>query len=246
MIEVGKKRIRLAETHSTNIYAGELLQSIPLPEGTVIVAGFQSGGRGQQQSRWESERDKNLLASFVFYPGIPLHEVVYFNKLVALSVYECVAEIVPGARIKWPNDLLVGEKKIAGILIENNIRSQQIQHLVAGIGLNINQELFGSYKPPATSLFIESGKESETEKVLDRLCFIMTQWHHVFIKKEYSKISNTYKQALFGLNERRLFKTGAVIFSGIIRGVNEHGQLVIETGNGLLKQFHNKEVEYCF
>src|ERR1700752_298971 len=141
---VGKNAIWLKETPSTNLSAYEMLSMNRLPEGSAVLAKFQTKGKGQFGTQWESEKEKNILASFVFYPGfLEPKELFMLNQAIALGVYDCVKQVVKKkVSVKWPNDIYVGDKKIAGILIENSITFSDVNYSIAGVGLNVNQEKF--------------------------------------------------------------------------------------------------------
>lgn len=155
MIQIGKNLITLQSIKSTNTYAAELVQREKPEEGTVIMTEYQENGRGQRETSWESERGQNLLASFIFYPTINVADHFLFNQCIALGIHEMIkSELGNNVTIKWPNDILVNEKKIAGILTETAISANKFQYAIAGVGINVNQKHFKNYSPEATSFFL--------------------------------------------------------------------------------------------
>lgn len=153
---VGKELIQLQSVDSTNNYAATLLKDSILSDGTVILAHEQSQGRGQRGSTWSTEPDKNLTFSIVFSScRIDVKEQARLSVAVALGVRDGLEKVNISAQVKWPNDIFVNRKKIAGILIENTLSGATIKNSIVGIGLNVNQEIFDGF--PATSVRLESG-----------------------------------------------------------------------------------------
>lgn len=160
------------ELTSTNSYLRENLGG--MPQYAVVTAGFQTAGRGQRGNGWESEEGSNLLFSMLYYPPEWLHPSRQFqiSKAVSLAVAETVDRLLEGSDhpevcIKWPNDIYVGDRKIAGILIENILQSSDsIAHSVIGIGLNINQREFHSDAPNPVSAIHFTGRETALEDAI--------------------------------------------------------------------------------
>ena len=154
-------------THSTNTLLKELLANGEWPEGErFLYTAFQTAGRGQAGNGWESEEGKNLLCSILLPPKKELFDL---NVLTAVAVQRLLGE---GFTIKWPNDIYYGDKKVAGILIENAIIGNEIKYSIAGIGLNVNQTTFLSSAPNPVSLKQISGKETDIDALMQAL---MTQ-----------------------------------------------------------------------
>ena len=150
---IGKKLIHLNEVDSTNTYLKTLCENEILPEGTVVIAESQYAGRGQRSNTWESEPGKNIIMSLIFYPGfLSANRQFLLSQAVALALQEFISNLLPEEKtsIKWPNDIYVGDKKIAGILIESSWMGNQVKNSIVGIGININQD--GFYHPNAISL----------------------------------------------------------------------------------------------
>ena len=145
--------LRVAETASTNSLLRELVIKESLAEGSVVVADFQTAGRGQIGNTWESEAGKNLMFSLVLYPTcIPANRQFLISQIAALSVKETLDSYTDHVTVKWPNDIYWKEKKICGMLIENDLMGRNINQSIAGIGININQEIFHSSAPNPVSL----------------------------------------------------------------------------------------------
>jgi BirA family biotin operon repressor/biotin-[acetyl-CoA-carboxylase] ligase len=245
---IGRQRFEEEELLSTNQYALDLVRKGLLKEGAIILAGKQAAGRGQRGSSWESEPGKNITVSVVLMPAF-LDPVKQFEltQISALAVAGCV-EIMLGSgiektQIKWPNDVLAGEKKIAGILIENVIRDNKIVASMIGIGLNVNQELFLTTSA-ATSLKLLSGFDADKEKVLEKLCGNLEARYLQLMAGKNEFIHTSYLERLYRLNEWHLFSSGEKNFSGMITGVSAQGKLQMDTLPGGKKEFDLKEISY--
>src|SRR5680860_150521 len=157
--------IVLKDVESTNNYANQLILS-NAEEGTVVLAQFQKKGRGQQGNQWESQSGKNLLASIILYPKfLKAGNQFLISKMVSLGLVEYLRHEVRDVSIKWPNDIYIGNKKIAGILIENAIKGRNLFSTVIGVGLNLNQKNFLSDAPNPVSLYQLTGKEYNIKSV---------------------------------------------------------------------------------
>ena len=145
-----------------------MAQSSSLADYTIAVTKNQTAGRGQMSNSWHSEPGKNLTFSlFTTFKNIHIEHKPYLNFAVSLAIYEVLHELsVPNLAIKWPNDIMSGNKKLCGILVETTLANQRIKNTVIGIGLNVNQEIFPSQIPNASSLKNILGKESDLEGIL--------------------------------------------------------------------------------
>lgn len=159
------------QLESTNSYLRQNHQG--MPQHAVVTAAYQTAGRGQRGNGWESEPGRNLLFSMLYYPpaDLPPSRQFQISKAVALAVAETVDRLLDGydhpeVCIKWPNDIYVGDRKIAGILIENALQSStRIAHSIIGVGLNVNQREFRSGAPNPVSAVNITGRETPPELV---------------------------------------------------------------------------------
>ncbi|GET30989.1 biotin--[acetyl-CoA-carboxylase] ligase [Prolixibacter sp. SD074] len=242
---IGNQIEHLSRTDSTNNHASRQLMTKRLPEGIVYSTSAQEKGRGQVNQHWESEPGKNITVSVVLYPEfVPILSQFLISKAVALAVYDFVSVYVPDVHIKWPNDIYVGKKKIAGTLIENSLREGIISSSIVGIGLNINQRLFVSDAPNPVSLALLTNKGFNLDDCLEELCDRLDDWYMQLKAGEVQKIDETYERRLFRMNEWASYGAGEESFEGRITGVDEIGRLVIEKRDGTKQQFHLKEVEF--
>ena len=225
--------IRLEEIDSTNHFAQSLLETGNVTNGTAIMADYQTAGKGQKSNSWESERGKNMLATFIFFPAfLKAHNIFIINQLVCLAICETLEQFTkePFA-VKWPNDILFGEKKISGVLVENSLRGNAVQHSIIGVGININQTNFFEYEPRAISLSTVTGIEvNRIDELTIQLRDVINSYFNLLEKNpgKQQDITNAYMDRLFGLNQKRSFIYDGKSMDGIIRGVDENGQLIIE------------------
>lgn len=245
---IGKNVIELEETDSTNSYAARLLHDQYPMEGTAILAHYQTSGRGQRASGWESSARKNLLVSYILYPEfIPINNHFAFNQAVALAVWGCIKEHCgEQVSIKWPNDILVNDEKIAGILIENALRGSKIINSILGIGINVNQTQFSDYEPVATSLKILNHHDTDILQLFDQLSGQLAKWYSLLKLGHYRQIREAYQKCLYRKDIPAMYIAGNTPFTGIIKGVTDDGKLEITTPEGISHFFMNKEVKYVF
>ena len=239
------KIIWLNETDSTNSYASSIMKDNPA-SGTVIVAAFQSKGKGQRQNIWESENGKNILMSWICFPVfLKADEIFFLNKVVTKAIVEFLKiHFQIEAKIKWPNDIYVGDKKIAGILIENAILGSNIKHAIVGIGLNVNQTVFSEIiKPKVTSLKLLTKQEFVVNEIVVQLIHFLNDNLEILIGKRFQALTDFYLKHLFRLNEEHFFKLNFEKVKGTIVGVDKKGRLIVLI-NSEFKTFENKEIEY--
>jgi len=245
---IGSKIIELDEIDSTNSYAARLIYDQSPIEGTVITAGFQSAGKGQRGSGWESEKNQNLILSYILFPSfLDVSQHFLLNQAISLSIYDFISQKTSApVAIKWPNDILAGDKKIAGLLIENSIRNNKFSSSIAGIGININQQYFKPYSPQATSLQLLENKTYKLHNCIAELNNSVDKWYSILKSGNYKKISESYQNALFKKGRTVGFESEGEMFTATIKGVNESGQLLLKKSNGEEAVFNNKEVKYKF
>ncbi len=245
---IGKFHERHEQLASTNLYALDLLAKSKPSEGTVISVSRQYDGRGQIGSSWESEAQKNVTMSVILYPTwLALHQQFLLNQCIALAVRDFVQACLPDKKVwvKWSNDIYVGNKKIAGILIQNTLNSQRFQASVIGIGLNVNQTMFVSNAPNPTSLALESGNEYPIADCIATLCSSL-EFYYLQLKNGNQKaIHEKYLAFLYQKDEKCLYErtSDKSIFSGTIVGIATSGKLEIATGDAL-ECFDIKEVRF--
>lgn len=240
-----EKLIRVDILASTNDFAVNLANSDEPVEGTVIMADFQTKGKGQKDAYWISEKGSNLTFSVLLYPSFldPTNNF-YLSMALSLGIVDMLQFYNIDARIKWPNDIYTNNGKIAGILIENGIQNDEIKYSVLGIGLNVNQKVFPEDIPNPTSMKIELKTLYNREIVLKKLLESIEIWFTKLYELNLNMIKNQYEQKLLFRDQLKKFYAGDNIFFGTIKGTNDNGQLLIADESNTIRAFNFKEVKY--
>lgn len=239
------KIIEIKSVKSTNTYASEILKTKNIDEGTIIFSPNQSAGRGLGQNSWESEEGKNLTFSIVLFPDfLPIDKQYLLSKVISLGIYDYAKSKASEIKIKWPNDIYYKDKKLAGILIENSIKGSTINHSIAGIGFNLNQEVFYSGALNPVSLKQITGENYSVEKELVGIREAIQKYYLKLKTGQRNEIKREYIGALYRFNKPFKFRWNKQIFLAKITGVNEYGHLQIVTSENEKKEFEFKEIEF--
>lgn len=240
---IGKEIVFMPQCQSTNSEAIALCANKAVGEGTIVITNHQLAGRGQRGNNWESTAGLNLTFSIVLTPKfLRLQEQFMLNIITSLAIHDCLAACgVPNATIKWPNDVMVNGKKIAGILTENQVNGSVLTYSVIGIGLNVNQDMFDY--PTATSLRILTNTVHDLNalliNVLEKLEVRYIQLRNGNIKE----LISAYEAVLYWKGEEHTFYANGKEFLGTINEIDGNGQLVIDCGDEV-RTFGTKQVEY--
>jgi len=227
--------IVLEEAPSTNDSLKDLLANTePTPEFTAIMAKYQSRGKGQRGAGWLVEPGQNLTFSLLLYPvGLPADRAFNLNMLVCLAIRRWLGGYLPDLRIKWPNDLYVRDRKIGGVLLENQLAGRRIRSSVIGIGININQTVFpAELQKKATSLLLERpdiAAQDPQACCLSLLETIRRYYEHTDIS-DTQTILNQYNILLYKKDGPAKYELDGRIREGILREVAPDGRLVVEFG----------------
>lgn len=234
------------EVLSTNDYAIDLLAKSNPNEGTVISTHNQTKGKGQIGRAWFSDEFKNISLSLILRPHfVPLADSFYLSMVLSLSIRDLVEETTTSdnVRIKWPNDIYVENKKIAGILIQQNIFKKKIAACIMGVGLNVNQQFFPSDIPNPISIYNITGNKSDL-KVIEAKILIRIQSYYTKLRnRDFSAIKRLYLKNLYKRGDLSSFELpNGQIFTSEIVGVDNAGKLVLKQGN-LLHSFAMHEIK---
>lgn len=245
MTGIGKNIIILNEADSTNNYANNLIVSKQAVEGTVVLAYCQKKGKGQRGNSWESEAGKNVLMSIILFPDFMAAETQFMiSKIVSLALFDFLQKEINGISIKWPNDLYVDNRKIAGILIENSVKGHNLYSSVLGIGLNVNQEQFISNAPNPVSLKKITGKDYNIEILADKISSLVFEYYFMLKEGKTDWINSQYFDKLFRKNKWAKFRKEGLEFDARITGIGEFGQLKLENRDSMVSEYMFKEIEY--
>jgi len=240
------KIVNLKKTVSTNRYAKDLLQSRSVDDFTVIKADYQSHGKGHGSNQWESNAGENLTFSTITFPDyLEASQQFYLSKAVSVGICDCLGKSGLEASIKWPNDIYVGKKKIAGMLIENSLKGNKIEHTIIGLGFNLNQTEFSSKLPNPVSVAQVTGKQQNQEEWLNNLVSNISRRLQLLKAGDLSHMDRAYEEHLFQIDQWATYKTNEEYFEGKITGVDEFGQLCVETRQKGILHFDFKEIAYC-
>ena len=229
------KVVHIDETDSTNHWLKAH------GEGTmVVVADFQTAGKGCGSNSWESERGQNLTFSMLIHPEA-LEARAQFRITEVVSVALCNTlerYIYKEVDIKWPNDIYVGDQKICGILIENRLQGSVIKDSIIGIGLNVNQQVFLSDAPNPVSMWQLTGQETNREVLLEAFLQAFNEaW-------ESETISKAYRQRQYRREGYHAFCDKDGRFEAKLRNVLNDGMLVLEDREGQRRNYAFKEIKY--
>ncbi|MFL2571056.1 MAG: biotin--[acetyl-CoA-carboxylase] ligase [Parvicellaceae bacterium] len=242
---IGNHLIELDVVDSTNNYAANLLIKTKLVNGTAIMTHFQTGGRGQRGAHWISEPGKNLLFSIVLNGHfIDANNYFLLSKSIAISINEVVEELTGKVGfVKWPNDVYVDGKKIAGILIENQWKGNLLEAAIIGVGINVNQVNFNELDN-ATSLALIGAKNYDLHQVLNKVFLKMEHYYNLLKKGDAKTINDTYFNHLLFGGQWRVFNSKLGKIQGKIIAVKENGliELVLSTKQKVTFEF--KELEF--
>lgn len=234
---IGTRIVALAETASTNAVAFRLAEDGAL-EGTVVIAEQQTGGKGRLGRVWASPPGVNLYCSIILRPPIQPVAAPQLTFLSVIAVARAVEKLTPlQTRIKWPNDLLVNGKKIAGLLNEMSAETDKVNFVVLGIGVNLNMQAAqfpAELRHPATSLFLETGSRVDRTEFARTLLEELDQLYAVFLAQGYDPARREW------LERSRL--AGALVTvtdngsarSGRVSGIDEYGALLLDSGAQIL------------
>ena len=236
--------IKLDAIDSTNSYLKKIILEKDISDYTIVTANFQTEGKGQLGYMWESEDSKNLLCSIYKKDlGIKVEDQFVLSMLVSLSIIRTLEKLnLPKLYIKWPNDIMSGNKKICGILVENMVKQNSIKESVIGIGLNVNQDTFKNL-PNATSIKKIKGVAFNIDELLNDLVNNIKKQFSDFNQSKIDLVFRQYEDVLYRMNIPSTFKNSeGDVFTGFIKGVNNLGRLKVLLEDNLTKSYSIKDI----
>ncbi|MBU2994976.1 biotin--[acetyl-CoA-carboxylase] ligase [Cellulophaga baltica] len=240
--------IKLSAIDSTNSYLKSMMLERKLTDFTVVVAENQIQGRGQMGTTWVSEEGKNLTFSTLKkITNFNIEDQFLLNICVSLAVYDTLNSMqIPDLKVKWPNDILSGNNKICGVLIENILSGKKIQSSIIGIGLNVNQLSFNNL-PYVSSLKLLTGKQFDLDEVLLNLVKNLKKSFLKLSENKVEELKELYLKTLFRKDKPSTFKSeNEQMFTGIIRGISKEGKLLVEIEDEIIIEFGLKEVKLLY
>ena len=229
----GNKIIELDTVGSTNNYAADLRSKTIVQNGTVILAHEQTNGRGQRDRKWHSSAGKDLTFSIILYPGsLSAEKQFYLSRAISLGIVDHLRSLISASvRIKWPNDIFVDDKKIGGILIENEIQGEDIVASVVGIGLNVGYA-DSQVDFIHTSLDHGAAKKTDLKKLLKGLLLCLERRYNELRTGKFHRLAHDHSNALYLKGRWTEFSLRGKVIRARILDVEDDGRLIIETDSG--------------
>ena len=245
-IEISMEKVK--ELTSTNDYLAQLCKESKAKEFYTVVAESQTAGKGQRGNHWESEAGKNLTLSMVLYPtALEVKKHFCLSMLTALSCFEALGHYTDGFSIKWPNDIYWKDKKIGGILIENELEGGYITQSILGIGLNVNQEEFRSSAPNPISLKQIVGTDIDLQEVLNKVVHNIIGGYRQ-LENDYDTASliirTLYLRNLFRKKGLHPYRDAEGEFMASFHDLTPEGYLVLKDEQDNLRKYAFKEVAF--
>ncbi len=246
---VGQNLIKLDRVSSTNDYLKEQLSNFkPLDEGSAIMTIDQYSGKGQRGNTWQSQPGKNLTISIVFYPTfLAIEDQFLLNVCFSLGLTNWLQSTLrQSVKVKWPNDIMVDQQKICGILIENQVKKSSISSSIIGIGVNINQTNFGTeLTQRVCSMKGMLGQEDDLsiDQLLPSLFQHLQMQYELLKKGAHSELLKAYNTTLMWQGELRPFLIDDVEVQGKIVEVRKDGLLHVDFGKAI-RTFQMKEISH--
>ena len=238
---------KLDATDSTNSYLKELVREGVPRNWTVVSTREQIQGRGQQGAVWFSDTGKNLTFSILIKKtGLKASDQFLLNCAVSHGIFKVMQAFeIPRIKVKWPNDIMSGSSKLAGILIENSLVNDRITHSIVGIGLNVNQEGFPSYLPHAVSMKQRTQKNYDLDAILESLVESIKEEIGLIEMGQYETLRLNYAEHMYRRNVPHMFRVpSGQPFLAEIMGTTDKGLLVLRTEDGSEANYAFKEIEY--
>jgi len=240
-------RIDLPQCPSTSDHLKALIAHGELMDGTWVTTPNQTSGRGQRGNTWISSPDSNISASvYKTWRVFPVEKSFLLSQYIATVLVEWLTDLgLTETRLKWPNDLFVGTKKVGGVLIENGVHGKNISYSVIGIGINVHQREFGSVTQ-ATSLALEGLRIDGLEGITSSLLGIITLAIDEFDLQQEKSITEAFLQHMYARGTHHWFENKQLgLFQAVVLGTDKQGQLVLEVDKQPMS-FGLQEVSWVF
>ena len=240
----GRNLVFHEKVDSTNLQAKSLARQ-GAPEGSVVVADSQTGGRGRMGKGWVSPPGTNLYFSVILRPPVPPVRLSQIPLLAAAAIHRAVSSMVEGASatIKWPNDILIGGRKVCGILCEMETEPDMTHFVIAGIGINVNlRNVPEEIEKIATSLFLESGREHSRPVILSAILNCFEPLYKEWLEADDLRDFLPYLERHAWLKDREVTVDNYKgTLAGRVLGISRIGELLLETEDGLVHRITSGE-----
>ncbi|MDK8179517.1 biotin--[acetyl-CoA-carboxylase] ligase [Paenibacillus sp. UMB4589-SE434] len=217
-------------------------------EGALVIAEEQTGGRGRRGRIWHSPPGKGIWMSMVLTPRIPLHFTPHLTLLTAVAICRAIKRIVPvPVGIKWPNDLLIHERKVCGILLESQAEDERLVRVIAGIGISVNldeQDYPDNLRHIATSLKREYGQEIDRATLLAEICLELEQLYKLYEEQGFGPIRTLWEAQSVTIGREVSVATPYGDVTGTAQGLDESGALVLLGQDGQYRKVFSGDVHF--
>jgi BirA family biotin operon repressor/biotin-[acetyl-CoA-carboxylase] ligase len=238
--------IELDFIDSTNNYAMQLIDANKAQPGLTIVAKRQGAGKGQRGKAWLDEPGSSLLMSIIVTPRQSVMEQFVFSASVAVSIANVLQNLMPEQliEVKWPNDIIINDKKAGGILIENILRGSQWVHSIVGVGINVRQDKFPSSIPYATSLKLASGRDIDLKELMgliqERIQAAVT------FPQSVPRTIHAYNEVLYRRGKKQRLSIDSMDFEVTVLSVLANGTLEVKLQDGTLEYYQHGQVNWVW
>ena len=248
--------IKLTDTASTNDY----LLSLNTDRDICVVADYQSAGKGMDTNTWESEPGKNLLFSILVHPTwLPVRLQYLLSMIQAVSIVHALRngtflyDESDNIKIKWPNDIYYGDKKLSGTRIDINLQGSKLRDVIIGTGINVNQEVFVSDAPNPISMKNITGREYDRDFLLHDILRYFERYYtalwrdikHPSLDGMRNTISHLYHKDLYRRRGQHTFADENGTFQAEIVSVADNGIITLRRTDGTLSHYEFKEIKFC-
>jgi BirA family transcriptional regulator, biotin operon repressor / biotin---[acetyl-CoA-carboxylase] ligase len=244
---LGKNVIHKESTTSTQHIAHQLAQD-NADHGTIVIADEQTAGKGRLSRQWYSAKNKGVWVSIILRPTILPYLAPQLTLLTATVLAEVLAnELNLDPKIKWPNDILIQDKKVAGILTEMQAEQDQIQYIVLGIGMNVNQDredLPQDIQSKASSLKIQAGYSFDITSIIQKILVSFEKSYQEFIETGFSTVKDRWESYGYRIGEKTRIKTLKEVSEATIVGIAEDGALLAKYNHDTVKKVYSGEIDW--
>lgn len=242
---IGKRIIYVDDISSTQHKAQELVLA-GAEEGTVVIAEQQTAGKGTRGKQWFSPKGTGIWMSIILKPQIPAQYISQLTLLSSVALCRTISKVVNiDIGVKWPNDLLVGDKKVSGILLESSSEDDRLRYVIAGVGISVNiakHEFPAELHERATSLLIEGGKEVEREPLLAAFLQQFEQLYELYIEEGFAPIKMLWEALSVTLQRPIAVRSAYGLIKGMAVGMDDTGALLVQEDDGQIKKIYSGDV----
>ncbi len=234
----GKKIEYFRLTSSTMDEAEYILEKDPDAHGTLVVAEEQTSGRGRQKRKWLSPRGKNIYVSLIYTPkNMDVSDSIAMMFATSIAIKEALSDFgIENAKIKWPNDVMVSDKKIAGVLLETRSEAGVLTNAIIGFGINVNmEEMPDEIKDTATSMCIETHNTVDRATLLSNTLFYLENLLNILVNEGRSKILELWKEYNNTLGRKVEIHSDREVFVGLAKDIDKDGFLLVDVDGNVKK-----------